>query len=44
VDKHRANLLAATQQRLEKELSSCAARGASPVVGDDAVAVAEPKP
>jgi hypothetical protein len=43
VDKHRANLLAATHQQLEKELSSCAARGASPVVGDDAVAEPEPE-
>jgi hypothetical protein len=36
--KHRATLLAATKQQLEEELSSCAARGASPVFGDDAVA------
>ena len=43
MDKHRANLLAATHQQLEKELSSCAARGASPVVGDDAVAEPEPE-
>ncbi len=43
MDKHRANLLAATQQQLEKELSSCAARGDSPVVGDDAVAEPEPE-
>ena len=43
MDKHRANLLAATQKQLEKELSSCAARGASPVVGDDAVAEPEPE-
>ena len=36
--KHIANLLSVTKQQLEKELSSCAARGASPVLGDDAVA------
>ncbi len=36
-DKHRANLLAATQQLFEKleELSSCPARGTTPVQGDD---------
>jgi hypothetical protein len=39
--KHRANLLAATRKQLEKELSSCAARCASPVVGDDSDAVTE---
>ncbi len=43
MDKHRANSLAATHQQLEKELSSCAARGASPIVGDDAVAEPEPE-
>jgi hypothetical protein len=43
VDNHWANLLAATQQQFEKELSSCAACGASPVVGDDAVAEPEPE-
>ena len=36
VDKHRADLLAATQLLLEKELNSDPARGASPVLGDDA--------
>jgi hypothetical protein len=37
-DKHRAHLLAATQQLFERleDLSSCPARGASPVQGDDA--------
>ena len=34
--KHRADLLAATQLLLEKELNSDPARGASPVLGDDA--------
>jgi len=36
VDKHRADLLAATQLLLEKGLNSDPARGASPVLGDDA--------
>ncbi len=36
--KHVANLLSVTKQQLENELSSCAARCASPVLGDDAVA------
>jgi hypothetical protein len=36
--KHRASLLAATKQQLEKEFSFPLARGASPVIGDDAVA------
>jgi hypothetical protein len=35
--KHRVDLLAATKQLLEKELSSSAVSGASPVLGDDAV-------
>ncbi len=41
--KHIANLLSGpvTKQQLENELSSCAARGASPVLGDDAVAEQE---
>ncbi len=43
MDKHRANLLAATQQQLENELSSCAASGASPVFRDDADAEPEPE-
>ncbi len=43
VIRHREHLLAATKQQLEKELSSCSARGASPVTvpGGDALSNAE---
>ena len=37
VDRHRERLLAETQEQLEIELSSSAARGASPVLSDAAV-------